>query len=343
MDNRLFKFASIYELTSLAAGSPIIPAETAVRPGIGTRVMQGLSGAAGRLGEMTSSVGKGIKSITEIPANVRALTEPKANTEEVFDPNTQEFGSKITNQTPRVQYDSKTGKITGADTPEEIATLKTEGFSDRQIQQARNLAMRNHYMNVRNAKSLKRQSEKQRTIDQGRAMFTKGLSGSHLQAKLSTMSPLGKNGMLVMTGLSVLYYLFTGKKPTATTEDGTAVLMDVPPANSPVIQNIIPEIDAVINLSEKLSKNDIATSLGNVKKNLSSVQNNSLTIDDVASGQAFSQNIKNAEGSIKTALLQLESLSPILTDPEDLQKVQDLQTSFGNFIIDILDVRGMQV
>lgn len=337
MDYRLLKFASIYELISTAA--PAVPVEPVARPGMGARVMEGLSGAAGRLGEVGSAIGKGYKAITEVPANVKALVEPKA--EEVFNPSTQEFVSQP--GIARVRYDASTKKIVGADTPEELTALKGEGFSDLQIQQARNLAMRKHYEGLRNAKNSHRKETRQKAVDQGRAMISKGLSGSHIQAKLTTMSPAGKTGMLVMTGLSVLYYLFSGKKPNAATEDGQAVLMDVPPTTESIIPNIITETDSVIEVANKLSKPDIASTLNSTKTVLGSLVNTSLTIDEPASGQAFSQNVKNAEVSVNTALSQLDSIIPALTDQNDIQKVQDLKASFSDFLIEILDVRSIQV
>jgi hypothetical protein len=336
MDNRLLTFASIYELRSMAA--PAVPVEPVVRPGMGTRIMEGVSGAAGRLGQVGSAIGKGYKAITEIPASVKALTEPKA--EEVFNPNTQEFASQP--GVARVRYDASTKKITGADTPEEIAALKTEGFSDSQIQQARNLAMHKYYEGLRNTKNIQRRESRQKVTDQGRAMFTKGLSGSHIQAKLSTMSPIGKTGILVMTGLSVLYYLFSGKKPNATTEDGQAVLMDVPPTTASIIPNIITEVDSVIEIANRLAKPDIASVLNSTKTTLGVLANSSLTIDEPTSGQAFAQNVKNAEASVNISLSQLELLIPVLTEQNDIDKVQELKSSFGNLIIDIIDIRGMQ-
>jgi hypothetical protein len=337
MDNRLLTFASVYELRSMAA--PAVPVEPVVRPGMGARVMEGLSGAAGRLGEVGSAIGRGYRALTEVPANVRALTESRTG-ELSLNKATGEFEGQP--QPARVRYDAGTKKIVGADTPEEIAALKGEGFSDFQIQQARNLAMRSHYESLRNTRAAQKRESRQRTIDQGRAMFTKGLSGSHLQAKLTSMSPAGKTGMLVMTGLSVLYYLFSGKKPNAATEDGQAVLMDVPPTTESIIPNIITEIDSVIEVANRLSKPDIASALNTTKTSLNTLPNSSLTIDEPTSGQAFAQNVKNAEGSVNTALSQLEVLVPALTDQGDIQKVQDLKASFSDFLIEILDVRGMQ-
>jgi hypothetical protein len=341
MDNRLLTFASIYKE---AAGTPVVPVEPVVRPGMGARIMEGLSGAAGRVGvglqEAGAAAGRGLRAITEVPANVRALAEPQVNTEMVLDPVTREYAPKTTaTQAARVHYDANTKSIVGANTPEEIAALKTEGFSDYQIQQARNLAMRNYYEGIRSARAAQRQANRQQAIDQGKAMFTKGFSGTHLQARLATMSPAGKAGMLVMTGLSVWYYLFSGKKPQANTEDGQSILMDVPPTES-IVPGIITGIDAVIDISNQLSKPDVATSLNTVKTALNVLQGSSLTIDDPSSSQVFVQNVKNAEAAVNAALPQLETLNP--TQPDDLQKVQNLKGLFGDFMVDVIDVRGMQ-
>jgi hypothetical protein len=62
MDNRLLTFASVYELRSMAA--PAVPVEPVVRPGMGARVMEGLSGAAG------SGAGSGAESMAQIKLSI---------------------------------------------------------------------------------------------------------------------------------------------------------------------------------------------------------------------------------------------------------------------------------
>lgn len=327
MDNRLFSFAEQFELESLALSGRV--RAPAARPGIGTRVMQGLRGArtratqlAGTLGEAATSARSAIRAATRIPEHVEALVRG---------------GGRAA-----VRYNSKTGKIMGAETPEEIAALKGQGLTDAQIRQVRNLAIREHYVRLQNMRAARGRGARQRVYNKGRAMFTKGFSGSHLQGRWAALSPTARTGMIVMTGLTVWYYLFTGKRPTAKTEDGQAVLMDVPPADSPMLPMVFPEIDAVIEIANRLGKTDVIGSLNAAKTALSAVQNSVLVIDNPTSSQAFSQRIKTAETAADTAVNQLDALSTAATAQEDKDKILDLEGSLGEFIIEVLNVRGMQ-
>lgn len=330
MDDRLFAFANIYELevVAQARGPRAVPRAArpgAARPGMGARLMQTLRSTQTRLrqmpGQAVTGIRNTIRNLGRVPEKVQALTRG---------------GNRA-----RIRFDSRSGKIIGADTPAEIQALKQQGFTDAEIRMARNQAMRNHYVTLRHRSAAQGRAARQRVLDRAKAMFTKGLSGSHIQGRIAGMSPTARTGMIVMTGATVMYYLFTGNSPSAATEDGQAVIADIPPPSNPMIPEMTPQIDAVLALPSVARNTQVAGALNATKTALAGIQGSQVTIDDPASTQAFVQKVRGAESAVNAALQQLETAITSAT-PQELETIKLLMGTYGEFIIEILNVRGMQ-
>jgi len=301
MDHKLTSFAEIY---ALAAPIPVPAA----------------AGRASMISRMTSAVGRGAQA-------VRSTFQ--------YSPKAKQLAGYEGAQA-RVFVSPKTNKLVVDE-----AALAKEGFSIGDIRGAKNLAWKKFYEGRSLAKTQKLQASVKRQVLAAKSMYTKIMTAPGPKGLWDRSSPSMKKAILVSSGLSVLYMLFSGKTPAGASEESKTIASAVEKTSSPIIPEMIPRIDAVIEIGNRIGNTVLVQALNNAKASVNALNNTPLNLDDPTSGAAFSKSIQGAENSISTALQLLDELEKSVQDVQDLEKVQLLQGAFGEFLLEVIEIRGV--
>lgn len=299
MDHKLTSFAEIY---ALAAPVPV-PAAAA-------------AGRASMLSRMTGAVGRGAQA-----ARSMFQYSPKAKQLAGYE------GAQA-----RVFVSPKTNRLVVDE-----GALAREGFSISDIRGAKNLAWKKFYEGKSLAKTQQLQASVKRQVQAAKSMYMKLITAPGIKGMWDRASPTMKKAVLVSSGLTVLYMLFSGKKPAGASEESKTIISSIEQNPSPIIPELIPRIDSVIQIAN--DKPDVIQALNNAKVSVTALNNAPLNLDDPVSGAAFSKAIKEAENAIGAALQLLDGLEQSAQDPQDLEKIQLLQGAFGEFLLEVIAVR----
>lgn len=335
MDDRLFKYAEAYELEALAfRGRTTVRAPHPVaRPGAGalrrqvSRVGRGVRDARQWAASGAASVGRGtvgrVRNVMlkapRIDARINNLLK-------------QNKVKAVRGSDGKITFKGKPGwqKAVGDDIIAVKAAAKKNMFG-REIG--------GKFRNIENRITSWEQAIGRKTNrfydNYTSAMASGGIRQMIANAKLPKM----KRAIAVSTALTILYYLFSGKEPQAQTPEMQAVVQNTPNPGMPIIPEILKRIEVVIPAATSAGKTQAVTTLNSLKTAMTNVQGAQLNLDNPASGQAFTQLVRNAEAAINAALPQLQDLEGALQG-EQQKAVEELQGALGEFLLEVAHVRG---
>ena len=296
------KLTSFAEIYALAAPIPVPAA----------------AGRASMLSRMTSAVGRGAQA-------VRSMFQ--------YSPKAKQLAGE--GGTARVFVSQKNKLVADKE-----ALLK-EGFSPEDIRDAITLAWKKFHDTRSLAKRQKLQASVKRQVQAAKSMYTDIITAPGPKGLWDRSSPTMKKAILVSSGLSVLYMLFSGKTPAATSEESKTIVSAVEKTPSPILLEMIPRIDGVIEIGNRIGNTALVQALNNAKASVTLLNNTPLNLDDPTSGAAFSKSIQGAENSIGSALQLLDEAEKSVQDVQDLEKVQLLQGAFGEFLLEVIEIRGI--
>ncbi|MCK9567771.1 hypothetical protein M0R72_02325 [Candidatus Pacearchaeota archaeon] len=353
MDNRTLKFAQIYELEAKAQWAGVGRAVTrglgkALTRGVGALAegagaLRGGAGAVSKgLGAAERAATKGIATGVGAAANAeRAVAKTTANLAKKFISKVEtspEAKKILTESKLRIIKDPRTKVETlfsiHGDQSATLKALRQAGYHPSDIRGAVKAARQTFVNTKKLAKIRAWQIAKNRSANNLENMVATAFTGGGIK-NLLARNPV-KSAIAVSLGLGALYVSFTGKPAAAQTPDGQEIVKSISTSNgAAIIPELIGQIDVVSSLAT--DHPDVVQALNAAKSALTELFQATLSVDDPASGAAFTQKVQAAEVVVNAAFEKVEELEAIVGDK--VPQIDELQGGFGEFLVSVNQAR----
>jgi hypothetical protein len=343
MDDKLFSFAEIYELETLGRARARIRAPTPAVPraGLGARLRS-------QIGRATQAVGRGaragaaraagaarstfLRSQKVTPAIKNMLNKFKIR-------GVRDAKGKLKVQA-RVTDKAGRARVVDVDSPEALQALKGAGYSLDDIATARSQALKQMFNNELGSQISAFQKAVGRGTQRFEGLYVRTMGGARTPIRnMIAAHPALAGGIVVGTGLTVLSMILSGRPPAATSKESQQIVQSVPNPGMPIIPDIIKRTDAVIKLAQ--GQEAVVQSLNAVKTAMTELNGTQVNLDDPNSAQGYTQKVRAAEDAANSALLQLSTFVDKVQGAGQAQ-IQQLQGALGEFLLEILAVRGIR-